>query len=149
MVILWQSAPNCYFTSLINLISTRAYVISFVASPFVIYVLTYMHLCSCKSFAKIVPIHPKKLHFTHFYRTVLTHVEKSLYCYLFFHLCTAYPLFLTRRYAGPFPEVLCWWMKLLVNFVPNCLFFSFCVNIILRVSIKAKFKLELQNSNPN
>ena len=90
-----------------------------------------------------------KLIFTHFYRTVLTHVEKSLYCYLFFHLCTAYPLFLTRRYAGPFPEVLCWWMKLIVNFVPNCLFFSFCVNIILRVSIKAKFKLEIQNSNPN
>ena len=81
-----------------------------------------------------------KLIFTNLYRTVLTHVEKSLYCYLFFSLCTAYPLFLTRRYAGPFPEVLCWWMKLLVNFVPNCLLFSFCVNIILRVSIKAKFK---------
>ena len=76
-----------------------------------------------------------KLIFTHFYRTVLTHVEKSLYCYLLFHLCMASPLFNIRRYTGPFPEWLCWWMKLLVNFVPNCLFFSFCVNIILRVSI--------------
>ena len=82
----------------------------------------------------------------YYYRTVLTHVERSLYYCLFFHLSTAYPLFLTRRYAGPFPEVLCWWMKLLVNFVPNCLFFSFCVNIILRVSIKAKFKLEIKKS---
>ena len=81
--------------------------------------------------------------FTHFYRTVLTHVEKSLYCYLLFHLCMASPLFNIRRYTGPFPEWLCWWMKLLVNFVPNCLFFSFCVNIILRVSI-----FQIKETNP-
>ena len=84
-----------------------------------------------------------KLIFTHFYRTVLTHVEKSLYCYLLFHLCMASPLFNIRRYTGPFPEWLCWWMKLLVNFVPNCLFFSFCVNIILRVSI-----FQIKETNP-
>ena len=86
------------------------------------------------------------------YRTVVTHLDRSIYCYVFFYLCTAYPLHIIKGYYGPFPPALCWWLKWILNFVPMGILFSFCLNITLRVSTSDEFEssqlepeLELKN----
>ena len=79
------------------------------------------------------------LFYTFSYRTAVTHLDRSIYCYVFFYLCTAYPIHIIKGYyvllIGPFPSAFCWWLKWILNFVPMGILFSFCLNITLRVSI--------------
>ena len=83
------------------------------------------------------------------YRTVLTHVERGTYSYIFFYILTAYPASIVKRYFGPQPSIICWWLKWIYNFVPIGLLLSFCVAIIIRVSPKAKSFLDsIIHSNP-
>ena len=70
----------------------------------------------------------------------MTHLDRSIYCYVFFYLCTAYPLYIIKGYYGPFPSALCWWLKWILNFVPMGILFSFCLNITLRVSTSDEFE---------
>ena len=72
-------------------------------------------------------------------RTVITHMDRALYCHVFFYLCTCNIFWSGRDYYGPYPSELCWFMKLLLNFTPLGIMLSFCVNITLRVRILTQF----------
>ena len=78
-------------------------------------------------------------------RTVLTHVERGMYCYIFFYIVVGYTISIVKGYYGPYPSILCWWLKWIYNFVPIGLLLSFCVNIIIRVSLKANLLLIQSN----
>ena len=79
------------------------------------------------------------------HRTVLTHVERGMYCYIFFYILVGYTISIVKGYYGKYPSILCWWLKWIYNFVPIGLLLSFCVNIIIRVSLKANLLLIQSN----
>ena len=72
------------------------------------------------------------------YRTVLTHVERGTYCYIFIYIVVLHTISIVKDYYGPFPSILCWWLKWTFKFVPAGILLSFSVNILIRVSLKLK-----------
>ena len=72
---------------------------------------------------------------SNFHRTVLLHVERSLFLFAFICLCSFFLINIIRIHSGPLPSAVCWWYKFFLNFGPYGLFFSFCTITFVRVSI--------------
>ena len=69
------------------------------------------------------------------HRTVLLHVERSIFLFPFIYLCSSFLINIIRIYSGPLPSTICWWYKFFLNFGPLGLSFSFCTITSVRVSI--------------
>ena len=72
------------------------------------------------------------------HRTVLTHVERGTYRYIFTYIVILHTSSIVKGYYGPFPSILCWWLKWTFKFVPAGILLSFSINILIRVSLKLK-----------
>ena len=79
--------------------------------------------------------HRKKLLKSNFHRTVLLHVERSIFVFGFVCLCSYFLINTIRIYSGPLPSTICWWNKFFINFGSIGLLFSFCASTSVRVSI--------------
>ena len=82
------------------------------------------------------------------HRTVLTHVERGTYCYIFTYIVVLHTISIVKDYYGPFPPFLCWWLKWTFKFVPAGILLSFSVNILIRVSLKPNNFLESIVNSP-